>query len=594
MEKKRGYLLNGELIRIVGAAFVLLMVCLLWFSQDVRAENIPVGTVRTSTLRDLGYSGKVLDMTQDGTIIVDADFSAGKLRTGSYNLTIEGDGNATLTLGELSTNENDTGKPITIKSGKVHVNCTTTTASFDTAVYCAKRFTISGGELTITNTKRSHGLLSESLYISGGKLKIAMNQGTSSTITGISFLGTGGEVFSMSGGELNIEVSGVSTNTAATMTGLYLNSGCKGVITGGKTYISAAYNSGTGSEIRGIHGDLGSSLLISGGSVYTQGHSAGICCVPLEISGDALVTANAKRAGSAGIHVDKLKLSGRPIVRAEGGKSAISAESIEPVPKTLIITEPKNGIISLTGSGSSARYEVVTSGGVPSPAAVIDYVDNPGTVTVIAAPSELIKGTVATVTCKASMSGYAHDVGFSWSLTGNRSGSTKIDAGGILHIAADETSDRLIVTAAANANKSIRGSAEITLIEKPGKAKAETDTETETSQSKKREEKITIWKAPASVKAKAKKNKITVTWKKIKKSKKTKALRNLIKGVEVQYSTDPSFPEETTFTNTTGGKKTKLVLKRLQRKTVYFVRVRYTDGAGGYSYWSKVKRARTK
>ena len=107
-------------------------------------------------------------------------------------------------------------------------------------------------------------------------------------------------------------------------------------------------------------------------------------------------------------------------------------------------------------------------------------------------------------------------------------------------------------------------------------------------------ERITIPKTPAKVKAKAKKSTVTVSWKKIRKNKKTKALRAMIKGIEVQYSTDLAFPKETTVTKTTGGKKTKYVIKGLQRKTVYFVRVRYTDGAGGYSNWSKVKRTRTK
>ena len=107
-------------------------------------------------------------------------------------------------------------------------------------------------------------------------------------------------------------------------------------------------------------------------------------------------------------------------------------------------------------------------------------------------------------------------------------------------------------------------------------------------------ESITIPKAPASVKAKAKKNKVTVSWKKIKKSKKTKALLAQIHGIELQYSTEPGFPAENTVKVSLGKKKTKLVLKGLQPKTAYYVRVRYTDGAGGYSNWSKVKAFRTK
>ena len=593
MEKKRGHLLIDELIRMSGLTFVLFVAFLLWFSQDVRADLIPGGEVKTSYLKEKGYTGKDLDMNQDVTIVVDADFSAGKLYTGKKNLTIEGDGNATLTLQELSTATSSDGGSIAIKSGNVHVNCTTSTTSFQAAVYCVKRFTISGGELTITNKIREHGLSCEILNISGGKLKIAMNKGKGSSITGISIAKDG--AFSMSGGELYINVSG--ENTGATMNGLYLNTGCKGVITGGHTSISAAFTTGTGYNIRGIGGSSDASLLISGGSVTAQGYSAGIATVPLEICGDALVTAKGnkeKNSTSVGIYVNQLKLSGRPIVRAEGGKSAISAASMDALPKTLVITTPKGGTISKTGSPE--RYAVVTSVGPPSPTVEIDYVDNPGTVTVEATPSELVKGTAAKVTCKATMSGYAHDVGFTWSLSGNKSASTKIDAGGVLHIAADETSDKLIVTAATKADKSIYGSAEITLIEKPGKVKAETEKETEkeseTIQLKKeKKEKITIGKRPSSVKAKAKKRKVTVTWKRIKKNKAGRKLLKQIKSIQVQYSTDKTF-KQNVKTKSVGKKKTKVKLK-LKKKTTYYIRVRY-KGSNGFSKWSKVKKVKTK
>lgn len=310
----------------------------------------------------------------------------------------------------------------------------------------------------------------------------------------------------------------------------------------------------------------------------------------MEICGDAIVAAKATSTTFAGIYVNQLKLSGRPIVRAEGGKSAISAVSMAPIPTTLAITTPKGGIISKTGS--PARYAVVISLGPPSPIAVIEYVDNPGTVTVVATPSELVKGTAATVTCKASMSGYAHDVGFTWSLSGNKSASTKIDAGGVLHIAANETSDKLIVTATTKADKNVYGSAEITLIEKPGKVKAEPEKESETIQrEKEKREKITIGKRPSSVKAKARKQKVTVTWKRIKKNKAGRKLLKQIKSIQVQYSTDKGFKKNVKM-KSVGKKKTKVTLK-LQKKTTYYIRVRY-KGSDGFSRWSKVKKVKTK
>ena len=608
MEKKRGHLQIGEPTHIVGLAFVISMVLLLWLSHDVRADILPGGTVRTSYLKANGYSGKNLDMNQDVTLIVDADFSAGKLYIATHNLTIEGNGNATLTLQELSTATSSVGGSITMKSGKVHINCTTQTSSFQAAVYCGKRITLNGGELTVTNKVRREGVHCNSLYISGGKLKIDMNHVINDTTTehgtngmkGVSVFGSGAAAFSMSGGELNIAVSGDNKN--ASMTGLNLSTNCKGVITGGKTYISTAYTSGTGSDIHGIFGYSGSSLSISGGSVYAAGYSAGIRSLPLEISENALVTAKATKASddTAGIYVDKLTLSGHPIVTAEGGKIAISAVAIDPVPVTLVITEPKNGVISKLPS--SSRYAVVSSVGAPARTAVIDYVDNPGRVTVNATPSELIKGTAATVKCSATMSGYAHDVGFSWSLTGHKSASTKIDADGVVHVAANETSDKLTVTAASKANSSISGKADITLIEKPGKeaavqsgqgeTKTENETGTEAFQPEKQKEQITIWKSPSSVKAKAKKNKVIVTWKKLKKNKKGKKLLGQIRSIQVQYSTDPNF-EQNPVTRELGKKKAKVLLAGLQRQTIYFVRVRYV-GNEGVSNWSKVKRVKTK
>ena len=117
-------------------------------------------------------------------------------------------------------------------------------------------------------------------------------------------------------------------------------------------------------------------------------------------------------------------------------------------------------------------------------------------------------------------------------------------------------------------------------------------TQTEASAPAVQAERITIPKKPAKVKTKARKNKVVVSWKRIKKNKKTKALRAMIKNVEVQYSTDPSFPKETTDSRIIGKNKTKLVLRGLQRKTLYYVRVRYV-GADGVSNW-KTKRVRTK
>ena len=78
------------------------------------------------------------------------------------------------------------------------------------------------------------------------------------------------------------------------------------------------------------------------------------------------------------------------------------------------------------------------------------------------------------------------------------------------------------------------------------------------------------------MKAKANKNKVTVTWKKIKKTKKAKKLLVQIKSIQVQCSTDPRFASGVNAKKV-GKKKTKAVLK-LKRKTTYYVRVRYVVG----------------
>lgn len=105
------------------------------------------------------------------------------------------------------------------------------------------------------------------------------------------------------------------------------------------------------------------------------------------------------------------------------------------------------------------------------------------------------------------------------------------------------------------------------------------------------EEPITLPKAPSGVKAKGKKAKIIVTWNKIKKTKKTKALRAMIQGIQVQAATDPDFKNIVKTVNITKN-KTKVKLK-LQGKTSYYVRVRYVAD-DGVSSWSKVKKAKAK
>ena len=129
----------------------------------------------------------------------------------------------------------------------------------------------------------------------------------------------------------------------------------------------------------------------------------------------------------------------------------------------------------------------------------------------------------------------------------------------------------------------------ITTVTKPA---AQTQTrQAEETAVRKEQDPITINKTPAGVKARAKKNKITVSWKKIKKTKKTKKLLYQIKSIQVQCATDPGF-ENIAANKKVGKKRTKAVFK-LNKKTKYYFRVRY-EGSDGVSNWSKVKSAKTK
>ena len=106
-------------------------------------------------------------------------------------------------------------------------------------------------------------------------------------------------------------------------------------------------------------------------------------------------------------------------------------------------------------------------------------------------------------------------------------------------------------------------------------------------------EAITVGKKPSIKKPAVTKNKITVKWSHFRHTKKKqKAVWKKIKKVQIQCALDKGF---TNIVKVSYAKKTKTqaVLKGLQKKTTYYVRVRYYDGTG-YSKWSGVKKIRTK
>ena len=88
-----------------------------------------------------------------------------------------------------------------------------------------------------------------------------------------------------------------------------------------------------------------------------------------------------------------------------------------------------------------------------------------------------------------------------------------------------------------------------------------------------------------------KKNKATITWKKLKVTKKTKKQLGKIKAVQIQYSSDPNF-KDNVITKKLGKNKTKVAIN-IPKGTTMYIRLRYV-GADGVSRWAGPKRVRTK
>ena len=106
-------------------------------------------------------------------------------------------------------------------------------------------------------------------------------------------------------------------------------------------------------------------------------------------------------------------------------------------------------------------------------------------------------------------------------------------------------------------------------------------------------EKITVTSRPTLKKLKVKKNTITVTWKHFKHSSgKGKKLWKKIKTVQIQVSTDKAFRSIDKDIKLKKS-KTRTTIKKLKKKTKYYVRVRYFDGIG-YSIWSNLNSIKTK
>ncbi len=94
-------------------------------------------------------------------------------------------------------------------------------------------------------------------------------------------------------------------------------------------------------------------------------------------------------------------------------------------------------------------------------------------------------------------------------------------------------------------------------------------------------------------KPKAGKKKITVKWKALKKDKKFKKILKKVSGVQIEVATDPGFSNIVVRT-TANTKKASKVIKRLQPKTRYYVRIRAYGPSNHYSTNWKSKNAKVK
>ena len=101
----------------------------------------------------------------------------------------------------------------------------------------------------------------------------------------------------------------------------------------------------------------------------------------------------------------------------------------------------------------------------------------------------------------------------------------------------------------------------------------------------------TAAKVSGTIKARASKSKVTISWKKVKDTRKTKKTLGKIRYVQVQCSPDKKF-KKAVISKKVKKSKTKAVFSLTRKKTWYF-RIRYI-GTKGVSRWSKVGKIKVK
>lgn len=125
----------------------------------------------------------------------------------------------------------------------------------------------------------------------------------------------------------------------------------------------------------------------------------------------------------------------------------------------------------------------------------------------------------------------------------------------------------------------------------PAKADATDDSQSDKTAGSPAKLPKTVAKVSGNTRTKASKSKVTISWKKVRNTRKTKKTLGKIKYVKVQCALDKKF-KKTVLSKKVKKSKTKAVFS-LSRKKTWFFRIRYI-GTKGVSRWSKTGKIKVK
>lgn len=129
----------------------------------------------------------------------------------------------------------------------------------------------------------------------------------------------------------------------------------------------------------------------------------------------------------------------------------------DPANGTALVPAHDKVTITHTESDETAEFGITVT---PAAITVTDITVSPSTTTVE-------KGGTETFTATVVYSDDSTDADVAWSITGNSSIGTAIDASGVLTVASEEEAETLTVTATSNANSGKSGNADVTVIDVP-------------------------------------------------------------------------------------------------------------------------------